>query len=277
MVPYITILARSDLATYQPQEKRYWRGPFDRRGLHVYIRNMRKKVQTANQDAINRKTRVPLNAFFFSCEVGDNGFEWLDGLDGKPRLAPRRIRKGTWKFQPAPDTFAKFARLDPTPEQIGTYMQVVRHEPSSAVLLVSTQQKSSEVSRFSCMKLPSVSGVYDYAGPIKDSRIVPTRVAFRQCKSIGVLIASFRSSIPSPLYPVYASPCTSRCPTQNSGRVVPYSFLVGLFHSLLHAGLARRTASAITRQSRNARQRPAPPGKNAVPWMQASTSKAPAP
>jgi hypothetical protein len=32
--------------------------------------------------------------------------------------------------------------------------------------------------------------------------------------------------------------------------VVRYSFLVGLFHSLLHAGLARRTDSAILRQSR---------------------------
>ena len=33
------------------------------------------------------------------------------------------------------------------------------------------------------------------------------------------------------------------------GRVVRYSFLVGLLHSLLHAGLSRRTASAICTQS----------------------------
>ena len=32
------------------------------------------------------------------------------------------------------------------------------------------------------------------------------------------------------------------------GRVVRYSFLVGLSHSLLHAGLSRRTASAISRK-----------------------------
>ena len=37
-------------------------------------------------------------------------------------------------------------------------------------------------------------------------------------KDVGVRIASFRSSIAHPAYsPVYASLCTSRCPTQNSG------------------------------------------------------------
>jgi hypothetical protein len=36
-------------------------------------------------------------------------------------------------------------------------------------------------------------------------------------KDVGVRVASFRSSIAHPTYsPVYASPCTSRCPTQNS-------------------------------------------------------------
>ena len=37
-------------------------------------------------------------------------------------------------------------------------------------------------------------------------------------KDVGVRVASFRSSIAHPAYsPVYASPCTSRYPTQNSG------------------------------------------------------------
>src|SRR5208282_612862 len=37
-------------------------------------------------------------------------------------------------------------------------------------------------------------------------------------KDVGVRVASFRSSIAHPTYsPVYASPCTSRYPTQNSG------------------------------------------------------------
>src|SRR3979490_1785681 len=47
---------------------------------------------------------------------------------------------------------------------------------------------------------------------------LPPILPFRQCKSVSVLIASFRSSIPSPTCtPVYASPNTSRCATQNSG------------------------------------------------------------
>ncbi|HZL67963.1 MAG TPA: hypothetical protein VFC29_11600, partial [Candidatus Limnocylindrales bacterium] len=58
------------------------------------------------------------------------------------------------------------------------------------------------------------------------------------------------------LSPVYASQYTSRCITQNSGRVVRYSFLVGLFHSLLHAGLARRTEKAIFHQMTNASSSP---------------------
>ncbi len=68
------------------------------------------------------------------------------------------------------------------------------------------------------MKLPDVSGVYDYAGPIRDSRYRPIRVAFRQCKSVSVLIASFRSSIPSPPVPLSTLRRAPRdAPTQNSG------------------------------------------------------------
>ena len=48
--------------------------------------------------------------------------------------------------------------------------------------------------------------------------IASAHVACRDYKRVGVLIASFRSSIAQPTYPpVYASLCTSRYPTQNSG------------------------------------------------------------
>src|SRR5271154_3806910 len=101
---------------------------------------------------------------------------------------------------------------------------------------------ASEVSRFSCMKLPNVSGVFDYAGLARDSRYRPCHAAFHQVKSVGALIASFRSSIPSPPVPLFT---LRRAPhgaqRKTRGRVVRYSFLVGLFHSLLHAGLSRRT------------------------------------
>src|SRR5258708_2308334 len=96
------------------------------------------------------------------------------------------------------------------------------------------------------MKLPDVSGVFDYAGLTRDSRYRPRHVAFHQIKSVGVLIASFRSSIPSPPVPLFTlrrAPHDAQRKTR--GRVVRYSFLVGLLHSLLHAGLSRRTDMAI--------------------------------
>ena len=102
------------------------------------------------------------------------------------------------------------------------------------------------------MKLPGVSGVYDYAGPSKDLRYRPARVAFRQLKSVSVLIASFRSSIPSPPVPLFTLRRTPRgVQRKTRGRAVRYSFLVGLFHSLLHAGLSRRTELAIWHKFRS--------------------------
>src|SRR5260370_17708264 len=98
------------------------------------------------------------------------------------------------------------------------------------------------------MKLQDVSGVYDYAGPTRDSRYRPRRFAFHQVKSVGVLIASFRSSIPSPPVPLFTLRRTPHdVQRKTRGRVVRYSFLVGLLHSLLHADLSRRTDLAITR------------------------------
>jgi hypothetical protein len=103
------------------------------------------------------------------------------------------------------------------------------------------------------MKLPDVSGVYDYAGPIGNSRYRPRpyNLPPKQKRRRPDCIFSELNTQPA-CTPVYASPCTSRCPTQNSGRVVRCSFLVGLFHSLLHAGLSRRTALAIYHETRNA-------------------------
>ena len=97
------------------------------------------------------------------------------------------------------------------------------------------------------MKLPDVFGVFDYAGLAKDSRYRPRHVAFHQIKSVGTLIASFRSSIPSPPVPLFTLRCTPRdAQRKTRGRVVRYSFLVGLLHSLLHAGLSRRTDLTVS-------------------------------
>src|ERR1700746_4103420 len=102
------------------------------------------------------------------------------------------------------------------------------------------------------MKLPACLGsttTQDRAGTCD---IAPAHIAFRQCKSVSILIASFRSSIPSPPVPLFTLRRTPRgVQRKTRGRAVRYSFLVGLFHSLLHAGLARRTAKAICRQLRS--------------------------
>ena|SRR5215467_3420476 len=64
--------------------------------------------------------------------------------------------------------------------------------------------------------------------------------------SVGALIARFRSSMPSPPIPLFMlrhAPCGTQRKTR--GRAVRYSFLVRLFHSLLHAGLSRRSITPI--------------------------------
>src|SRR6266481_496514 len=56
-------------------------------------------------------------------------------------------------------------------------------------------------------------------------------VAFRSGDSVGALIANFRSSIPSPSFPLFTlhwTPHSAQCKTR--GRADRYSFLVRLFH-----------------------------------------------
>ena len=58
---------------------------------------------------------------------------------------------------------------------------------------------------------------------------------------VGVLIARFRSSIPSPPIPLFTLRWTPRgAQRKTRGRVDRYSFLVRNFHPLLSAGLSRR-------------------------------------
>src|SRR5450755_3768026 len=100
-----------------------------------------------------------------------------------------------------------------------TYTRAVWPEPSPAVLRRTFIAGIPEVSRFSCMK---------FSRRVWGLRLRRTEpelaLAFRlilpsaHYKDVGVRVASFRSSIAHPTYsPVYASPCTSRYPTQNSG------------------------------------------------------------
>src|SRR5215469_12936351 len=72
----------------------------------------------------------------------------------------------------------------------------------------------------------------------------PGRIAFHFDDSVGAPITGFRSSIPSPLMPLFT---LRRAPQgalrKTRGRVDRYSLLVRLLHPLLHAGLSRRTTN----------------------------------
>ena len=76
-----------------------------------------------------------------------------------------------------------------------------------------------------------MSGVYDYAGPTRDSRYPPRAVLpSAQSDSVGVLIGRFRSSIPSPPIPLFTLRCAPRgAQRKTRGRVDRYSFLVRIF------------------------------------------------
>src|SRR6202453_194410 len=97
-------------------------------------------------------------------------------------------------------------------------VRAVRPKPSPAVLMSGLAAGVSEVSRFSCMKLPGESGVYDYAGPDSDSRYRsrPCCLPPMQKRQRPDCIFSELNTQPT-CTPVYASPHTSRCATQNSG------------------------------------------------------------
>jgi hypothetical protein len=100
------------------------------------------------------------------------------------------------------------------------------------------------------MKFLGVSGVFDYAGLSRSSR-------YRACSCCLPHIARtsasglhlFGAEYPPRLSSVYASLSTSRYLRKTRGRADRYSFLVRNFHPLLHAGLSRRTAIEISRQS----------------------------
>jgi len=63
-----------------------------------------------------------------------------------------------------------------------------------------------------------------------------------QGEVVGVLIGSFRSSVPSPPMPLFMLRGTPHdMPRKTRGRADRYSLLVKLFHLLLPIGLSRRT------------------------------------
>ena len=103
------------------------------------------------------------------------------------------------------------------PSSSGTFMRALQPKPSPAALLL-LPAGASEVSRFSCMKLPGVSGVYNYAGPSRGLRCRPCSCCLppSQKRRHHDCIFSKLNTQPT-CTPVYASLPTSRCATQNSG------------------------------------------------------------
>jgi hypothetical protein len=74
------------------------------------------------------------------------------------------------------------------------------------------------------------------------------RMAFRSGYGVGALIANFRSSIPSPSFPLFTLHWTLHSAQRKTrGRADRYSFLVRLFHPQLHAGSSRRTPTFFSR------------------------------
>ena len=137
----------------------------------------------------------------------------------------------------------------PLSDSSGTFRRALRPKPSPAVLLVLPSRRLRDLPVLVHQASRRVWGLRLRRTKAGTRDVAPDHVAFRQCKSVGVLIASFRSSIPSPPLPLFTLRRTPRSVQRKTqGRAVRYSFLVGLLHSLLHAGLARRTALAISHQ-----------------------------
>src|SRR2546427_11785961 len=110
----------------------------------------------------------------------------------------------------------------------------------------SFEQDVREISRFSCMLFLSVRGFSDYAGPNSHSRnsvatVLPSSISEGSRHPDP---SAFRSSIARPTGPsgLRFTRHLTVPPARLEARMESlFSFPVGLFHPLQHAGLSRRT------------------------------------
>src|SRR5713101_2941688 len=110
----------------------------------------------------------------------------------------------------------------------------------------SFEQDVREISRFSCMLFLSVRGFSDYAGPNSHSRnsvaaVLPSSISERSRHPDP---SAFRSSIapPTGTSGLRFTRHLTVPPARLEARMESlFSFPVGLFHPLQHAGLSRRT------------------------------------
>ena len=150
---------------------------------------------------------------------------------------------------PACSSFALFGRFSGTmtpSDSSPPCMRNVRPWPSPAGLCAFAPV-NDEVSRFPCLQFLSVPGVYAYRQPPGSLAWPPAAVLPSP--------SDHRVGAPWPFdearYPAHGCLCLrfSRRLTTPAARLevrmVRYSFPVGLFHSLLHAGFHRRFRSAM--------------------------------
>ena len=127
------------------------------------------------------------------------------------------------------------------------FAPVLRHSAFSGRSAPLPRADSSEVSRFSCMKFPSVPGVFDYAGLTSHSRL---RTPW-YCLPLHPTGSAPRFCVFAALYPAHQCLCLCFVPRLTTShaklevRMVRYSFPVRLFHSRLHAGLSRRSDAIL--------------------------------
>ena len=143
-----------------------------------------------------------------------------------------------------PSLFKRFIGTAPLSDSSETCTWVVRPKPFPTGLSCGSLQappRSPGSRVWSFQTCVGSTTTQDQPGTCVDA---PVRMAFRFDDSVGVPIAIFRSSIPSPSVPLFTLQRwlhSARCKTR--GRVVRYSFLVRLLHPLSHAGLSRRTVN----------------------------------
>src|SRR5215471_18503850 len=107
------------------------------------------------------------------------------------------------------------------------------------------ERGTPEVSRFSCMLFLSVRRFFDCAGPADHSRLSRSTVLPSPLpQKVGVLIQRFlKLSSPAHryLYLRFERHLTMSLARLEARMDSLFSFPVGLFHPLLHAGLSRRS------------------------------------
>ena len=157
----------------------------------------------------------------------------------------------------------------PLSDSSATFMRALRPKPSPACVLLLAGGGRAPRSPGSCVTHEASGRVWGLRlrRTERGTRdIAPARVALHcQCKSVSVPDCyAFSELNTQPTCPLFTLRRTPRgVQRKTRGRAVRYSFLVGLFHSLLHAGLSRRnTALAILRSRREPRR---PSGRN---WME---------